>query len=813
MLARWREQNVFERSLANREGAPVWSFYEGPPTANGRPGSHHVLARVFKDVYPRYRTMTGYRVPRKAGWDCHGLPVELEVEKDLGISSKQEIEEFGIAEFNQRCRESVFEYVEEWDRLTERIGFWIDLDDPYVTLENDYIESVWWSLRQLWDKELLYEGHKVVPYCPRDGTPLSSHEVAQGYQEVDDPSIYVRFPLLGAERESLLVWTTTPWTLPGNEAVAVAPDVVYVKARVGEEVLILAEALVAKVLGEGVEILDRIPGSELVGTNYEGPLFDLSDRRARRLPGDRRRLRHHRGRHRPRPHRPRLRRGRLHRRGGQRPLRPDRRRHPLQPGPARRDLRPPRRRLRGPLRQGPGGDPGPDRRPRQPRAALPRAGLHALLPALLALRDAAPLLRDHQLVHRHLAEARPAARQQRGDRLAPRARQARPLRQMAREQHRLGALAQPLLGDAAADLALHRTRLRRPRLHRLGRRAAGALARRLRPRRPPPPLHRRGADPLRSRRLRRRDGAGQVGDRHLVRQRRDAVRPVPLPVRGRGGVRGALPGRLHLRGPGPDPRLVLHAAGRVDAAVRHLELPQLRLPRPDPRPRGPEDVEEPRQRRRPLGRARQPRRRRLPLVLPGDPAALGRLPLLGRDGRRSRAPVHPPALEHLLLLGPLRQRREPHPRRLPIARFLCCGGRNGGTTGWERPGSLGPLAAAGDGGDGARADGRLRLHQRRPRDRRLRRGALQLVRAALAPPLLGGRPRRLRDPAPLPAGDGGDAGALHALPRRRDPPQPRRRRPRARPASSPTRSTCATSPRSTRGSPTPSSRRGWRRCG
>jgi isoleucyl-tRNA synthetase len=231
--------------------------------------------------------MCGFRVPRKAGWDCHGLPVELEVEKQLGISSKQEIEELGIAEFNRRCRESVFEYVEEWNRLTERIGFWIDLDDPYVTLEDDYIESVWWSLKELWKKGRLYEGHKVVPYCPRCGTALSSHEVALGYEDVEDPSIYVRFPLLGEDGsesgESLLVWTTTPWTLPGNVAVAAAPEVTYVRAQAassggsGSETVILAEPLVERVLGEGAEVLDRFPGADLIGRRYRGPVFALED--------------------------------------------------------------------------------------------------------------------------------------------------------------------------------------------------------------------------------------------------------------------------------------------------------------------------------------------------------------------------------------------------------------------------------------------------------------------------------------------------------------------------------------------------------
>jgi isoleucyl-tRNA synthetase len=299
VLERWRQRDVFRRSLAGREGAEIWSFYEGPPTANGRPGSHHVLSRVFKDVYPRYKTMCGYRVPRKAGWDCHGLPVEIEVEKQLGISSKQEIEEYGIAEFNRRCRESVFEYVEEWNRLTERIGFWIDLDDPYVTLEDSYIESVWWSLRKLWDDDRLYEGHKVVPYCPRCGTALSSHEVALGYEDVEDPSIFIKIPLISSapatpeesdmdpaslprpgmsgETEYLLVWTTTPWTLPGNVAVAVAPAVTYVKARVDGETLVVAEPLAERVLGEGAEIVERLSGAELVGRAYAGPVFELEE--------------------------------------------------------------------------------------------------------------------------------------------------------------------------------------------------------------------------------------------------------------------------------------------------------------------------------------------------------------------------------------------------------------------------------------------------------------------------------------------------------------------------------------------------------
>ena len=279
VLARWRERDIFHESIRRREGAPPFVFYEGPPTANGRPGSHHVLARVFKDVFPRYKTMRGHLVHRKGGWDCHGLPVELEIERELGIGSKDDIERYGVAEFNDRCRESVVRYVDEWDRLTERIGFWIDTDDAYWTLTNEYIESVWWSLAEVWKKGLLYEGHKVVPYCPRCGTALSSHEVAQGYRDVVDPSVYVRFPVRGDEGVSLLGWTTTPWTLLSNAALAVHPDVTYVRARPAgaEESLIVAEPLVERVLGEGADVLERMPGRQLEGTAYEPPFPYIDD--------------------------------------------------------------------------------------------------------------------------------------------------------------------------------------------------------------------------------------------------------------------------------------------------------------------------------------------------------------------------------------------------------------------------------------------------------------------------------------------------------------------------------------------------------
>jgi isoleucyl-tRNA synthetase len=269
VLARWRERDIFGESMRRREGAEPYVFYEGPPTANGKPYSHHVLARVFKDIYPRYKTMQGHHVLRKGGWDCHGLPVEIAIEQKLGFKNKHDIEAYGIEAFNRECRESVLANVDEWETLTERIGYWVDTERAYKTMDADFVESVWWALATLHERGLLYEGHKVVPYCTRCGTALSSHEVAQGYADVEDPSIYVKFPLEGGDQ--MLVWTTTPWTLVSNAAVAVDPELTYVRADLAGEVFVLAEALVERVLGEDVEILARFPGAELVGRGYEPP--------------------------------------------------------------------------------------------------------------------------------------------------------------------------------------------------------------------------------------------------------------------------------------------------------------------------------------------------------------------------------------------------------------------------------------------------------------------------------------------------------------------------------------------------------------
>ncbi|MGA6153391.1 isoleucine--tRNA ligase [Stenotrophomonas sp. NPDC087984] len=274
----WRENKIFARSLEQSEGRPEWVFYEGPPTANGMPGAHHIEARVFKDVFPRFRTMRGYHVDRKAGWDCHGLPVELAVEKELGFNGKKDIEAYGIAEFNAKCRESVTRHTDAFAELTTRMGFWTDLDGAYWTMNPGYIESVWWSLKEIFDKGLLVQDHRVAPWCPRCGTGLSDHELAQGYETVVDPSVFVRFPLTSgplAGEAALLVWTTTPWTLVSNTAVAAHPQVRYVVATNGEEKLVVAEPLVGQALGEDWTVTgESFTGAEMERWTYRRP-FEL----------------------------------------------------------------------------------------------------------------------------------------------------------------------------------------------------------------------------------------------------------------------------------------------------------------------------------------------------------------------------------------------------------------------------------------------------------------------------------------------------------------------------------------------------------
>lgn len=273
-LEYWNKNNVFKKSLENRKGNEVYTFYDGPPTANGKPHIGHVLTRVIKDVELRYRTMKGFDVLKKAGWDTHGLPVELEVEKALGLDGKEQIEKYGLEHFIQECKKSVWKYKGMWEDFSDIVGFWCDMENPYVTYDNTYIESEWWALKQIWEKGLLYKGHKIVPYCPRCGTPLSSHEVAQGYKDVKERSAIARFKIKDTDNEYFLAWTTTPWTLPSNVALCVNPDENYVKVKFENYIYIMAEALVQTVLGEEAQILETCKGKELEFKEYE-PLFDF----------------------------------------------------------------------------------------------------------------------------------------------------------------------------------------------------------------------------------------------------------------------------------------------------------------------------------------------------------------------------------------------------------------------------------------------------------------------------------------------------------------------------------------------------------
>ena len=287
ILRFWAKHMIFPRSVAARKGAPHYVFYEGPPTANGSPGIHHVLSRLFKDVICRYRTMKGYYVPRKAGWDTHGLPVELEVEHSLGFTSKTQIEDYGVTQFNERCRQSALGYIREWEAMTRRIGYWLDIEHPYITMDNDYIESCWWIIKELWNKGLVYQGYKVTPHCPRCGTSLSSHEVALGYADAEDPSVYIKFKVpekvvekhlskFGADPglpTYLLAWTTTPWTLPGNTALAVAPQAEYSLMRGNQDYLILARTVVDRIKLQDYTEAGIVSGETLTRLRYE-PLFN-----------------------------------------------------------------------------------------------------------------------------------------------------------------------------------------------------------------------------------------------------------------------------------------------------------------------------------------------------------------------------------------------------------------------------------------------------------------------------------------------------------------------------------------------------------
>ena len=606
---------------------------------------------MFKDIFPRYKTMCGYYVERKGGWDCHGLPVELAVEAKLGFTRKEDIERYGIAEFNERCRESVLSYVAEWNRLTERIAFWIDLDDAYRTMDPGYVESVWWALKTIHERGLLYEKLKVVPYCPRDQTTLSSHELGQPgvYRDVVDPSAYVRLPVRSDQGpvragDQLVVWTTTPWTLVSNAAVAVNPVLPYVRARGRDEdtVFVVAEELVEDVLGEDAEILETFPGAELEGVAYEPPFpfipaevygelghtvlpadfvtaddgtglvhtaiafgeddFQLGERfglnviNPVRLDGtfD----------------------DRIGKYAGIRVKDAD--------PDLIEDLR-----ARGKLLRA---EPYEHSYPHCWRCGTPL--LYYAKPswyiATSEIKDR--LLASNETVTwypEHVKHGRFGKWLEGNVDWA-----------LSRERYWGTPLPVWRCDDEHVRVVGSLDELRELSGVTLDR-SAPAVRRRRRVRLP---------------RLREADAPRARGDRRVVRLGLDAVRAVPFTAPERGALPRALPGRLHLRGARPDPRLVLLAARGLDAAVRPLLVPQRRLPGADPRRAGPEDVQVARQHDRAVGRDRPLRRRRVPVVLLHLEAALGRLPVLARDDRRGGQAVPAAAVEHVRVLRPVRER-------------------------------------------------------------------------------------------------------------------------------------------------------------
>ena len=725
----WREQQDLRQEPGAVRGPPRVGLLRGPAHRQRHARRPPHRGPRLQGRLPPLPHHAGYHVARKAGWDCHGLPVELAVEKELGFNGKQDIEAYGIAEFNAKCRESVTRHTDAFTELTTRMGYWVDLDDAYRTMDPEYVESVWWSLKEIFNKGLLVQDHRVAPWCPRCGTGLSDHELAQGYETVVDPSVYVRFPLTSgplAGEAALLVWTTTPWTLVSNTAVAAHPDVTYVVATDGEEKLVVAEPLLEKALGEGWEAT----GQTFTGAR-DGALDLPAPVRARRVPASRalrrqRRVRHDRGRHRSGPPVPRLRRRRP--RGLPR-VRPAGR----EPGPPRRHLRggrpAGRRRL---LQEG--------RRDARPPTSSARGLLFRHIPyehsyphcwrchtALLyyaqpswyirttAVKDA--LLRENEKTN-----------------WFPDIGQARPLRRLAEQQHRLGAVPQPLLGHPAADLAL---RGRPPHLRRLARRAHRADRHRPVGPGPAPPVHRRGHLRLPAGLPARRPPACPEVIDAWYDSGSMPFAQWGYPYKNKELFEQPLPGAVHLRGHRPDPRLVLHADGGRHPRLRQVLVRERGLPGPHPRRGRPQDVQAPGQHPA-ADPADGPARRRRGALVHG-----GRRLARGRRAASGHGTIQEVVRKTLLTYWNTVAFQALYARTAGWA-------PSRGRPGPGRPPAPGPLAAvraAHPGRRGHRGAGGVRHPARRQAAVGVRRRPVQLVRPPLAPPLLAGRQGRAAHPA------------------------------------------------------------------